>query len=82
MSRKPFAAPLAADPRNLKALSQLCNEAAGHVARARVALFVDQVDADAALSHLDDAIACLRRLVAHSRPARPHGSHQTLRTAS
>jgi hypothetical protein len=48
-------------------LPQLCSEAADHVARARVALYDETLDADQALGHLDDAIACLQRLWAHGR---------------
>jgi len=48
-------------------LPQLCSEAADHVARARAALYDETLDADQALAHLDDAIACLKRLWAHGR---------------
>ncbi|HUW73259.1 MAG TPA: hypothetical protein VMW05_04385 [Methyloceanibacter sp.] len=48
-------------------LPQLCSEAADHVARARVALYDESLDADQALAHLDDAIACLQRLWTHGR---------------
>ena len=43
-------------------LPQLCTEAADHMARARVVLHDETLDADQALSHLDEAIACLQRL--------------------
>ena len=44
-------------------------EAADHVARARLSLSDETSDADRALRHLDDAILCLRRLLAHGRAA-------------
>jgi hypothetical protein len=50
-------------------LSDLCSEAADHVAKARLSLSDDDNDADRALLHLDDAILCLRRLFDHGRPA-------------
>jgi hypothetical protein len=53
--------------RPLLALSGLCNSAAEHVARARIALFTESADADAALHHLDDAIGCLKNLLAESK---------------
>ena len=48
-------------------LSQLCSEAADHVARARLSLFDEGADADRALLHLDEAIFCLKRLLAEGR---------------
>ena len=48
-------------------LSALCSEAADHVAKARLSLSDDDSDADRALLHLDEAILCLRRLLAHGR---------------
>ncbi len=48
-------------------LSELCGDAAKHVAQARIALFSDDVDADGALAHLDQAIFLLQRLSAHGR---------------
>ncbi|HET7210403.1 MAG TPA: hypothetical protein VFI85_01515 [Methyloceanibacter sp.] len=48
-------------------LSGLCSEAADHVARARLSLSDEGSDADRALAHLDEAILCLRRLLAHGR---------------
>jgi hypothetical protein len=45
-------------------LSELCSEAADHVAKARFSLFDDGVNADRALLHLDEAIFCLKRLFA------------------
>jgi hypothetical protein len=50
-------------------LSELCSEAAGHVAKARLSLSDEENDADRALHHLDDAILCLRRLFDHGRSA-------------
>jgi hypothetical protein len=49
-------------------LSALCNDAASHVAQARIALFAEDVDTDGALDHLDRAISLLQRLHAHGRP--------------
>lgn len=46
-------------------LPQLCSDAADHVARARIALNDETLDADQALIHLDEAIACLKRLWTH-----------------
>ena len=46
-------------------LSELCSEAADHVAKARLSLFDDDADADRALLHLDEAIFCLKRLFAY-----------------
>lgn len=43
-------------------LPQLCDRAADHLARARIALFDDAQGADRALLHLDEAIGCLKRL--------------------
>jgi hypothetical protein len=48
-------------------LSQLCSDAADHVARARAWLYADSVDADRAMLHLDEAITCLKRLLAEGR---------------
>jgi hypothetical protein len=48
-------------------LSELCGDAANHVAQARIALFSEEVDADGALAHLDQAIFLLQRLSAHGR---------------
>jgi len=62
-------------------LPQLCSDAADHVARARVALYDETLDADQALLHLDDAIACLKRLLAHGRTTSSNGSHPNLRSA-
>jgi hypothetical protein len=50
-------------------LSQLCSEAAEHMARARRTLADGSCDADCALAHLDEAIFCLRRMLAHGRAA-------------
>jgi hypothetical protein len=48
-------------------LSELCGDAAKHVAQARIALFSESVDTDGALDHLDQAIFLLQRLSAHGR---------------
>ena len=80
---KPFLKPNAANAENkampTMTLSALCSEAADHVAKARLSLSDDDNDADRALHHLDDAILCLRRLLAHGKsaaagkaPARPN----------
>ncbi|MFO7477396.1 MAG: hypothetical protein R6X03_03430 [Methyloceanibacter sp.] len=55
-------------------LSELCSEAADHVARARLSLFDENADANHALLHLDEAIFCLKRLLAHGR-ATAGGAH-------
>jgi hypothetical protein len=68
-------------PERLTKLSDLCSEAAGHVAKARMALHLETFDTDQALAHLDDAIGCLRRLVAQSRTSRPNATVHTLRSA-
>ncbi len=54
-------------------LSELCAEAAQHVAKARVALFDESADAERALAHLDEAIFCLKRLLAQGRKAGLNG---------
>jgi hypothetical protein len=56
-------------------LSELCSEAADHVAQARLALFDESVDAEHALVHLDEAIFCLKRLLAYGRSSSCNGSH-------
>ncbi|HEV3241939.1 MAG TPA: hypothetical protein VGY14_01595 [Methyloceanibacter sp.] len=48
-------------------LSELCGDAAKHVAQARIALFSERADTDGALDHLDQAIFLLQRLSAHGR---------------
>jgi hypothetical protein len=48
-------------------LSELCSEAADHIARARISLFDETTDAEPALAHLDEAIFCLKRMLAHGR---------------
>ena len=50
-------------------LSQLCSEAAEHMARARLTLADESCDAERALLHLDEAIFCLKRMLAHGRAA-------------
>jgi hypothetical protein len=59
-------------------LSELCTEAAKHVAQARIALFAEAVDTDGALDHLDEAIFLLQRLSAQGRAA---GLGRKLRSA-
>ncbi len=60
-------------------LSELCSEAADHVAKARLSLFDENGNADRALLHLDEAIFCLKRLLAHGRSGMSESS--TRRTA-
>ena len=48
-------------------LSELCGDAAKHVAQARIALFSEAADTDGALDHLDQANFLLQRLSAHGR---------------
>ncbi len=55
-------------------LSELCSEAADHVAKARLSLFDESGDAERALLHLDEAIFCLKRLLAHGRARGFNGS--------
>ena len=62
-------------------LSELCGDAAKHVAQARIALFSDEVDADGALAHLDQAIFLLQRLSAHGRAMGLTGSQKKTRSA-
>jgi hypothetical protein len=56
-------------------LSELCAEAADHVARARLSLFDEGSDGEAALLHLDEAIFCLKRLLAHGRRSAASGAN-------
>jgi hypothetical protein len=56
-------------------LPQLCSEAADHVAHARLALFDESYDTDRALRHLDEAIDCLKRLLAHGRATQLNGAN-------
>ncbi len=55
-------------------LSELCSEAADHIARARVSLFDETTDAEPALAHLDEAIFCLKRMLAAGRPLGVNGA--------
>jgi hypothetical protein len=68
---KPFLKPIADKSEEkfmpMTTLSALCSEAADHVAKARLSLSDEDSDADRALLHLDEAILCLRRLLAHGR---------------
>ncbi len=70
---KPFLKPIAGQSEDkfmpTTTLSALCSEAADHVAKARLSLSDEASDADRALLHLDEAILCLRRLLAHGRAA-------------
>lgn len=49
--------------------SELCNEAADHVAKAHVSLFADDDEAETAIAHLDAAIDCLKQLPDRLMPA-------------
>ena len=62
-------------------LSELCGDAAKHVAEARIALFSEAVDTDGALEHLDQAIFLLQRLSAHGRAMGLTGSQKKTRSA-
>jgi hypothetical protein len=62
-------------------LSELCGDAAKHVAQARIALFSEQADTYGALDHLDQAIFLLQRLSAHGRAMGLTGSRVKLRSA-
>lgn len=55
--------------RPILALSGLCNDAADHIARARLALFDENADTEAAMSQLDDAIFLLKSVLAKSKSA-------------
>jgi hypothetical protein len=58
-------------------LSELCSEAAEHVAKARRSLFDEYYDAEVALLHLDEAIFCLKRLLEHGRSTDINGANGT-----
>ena len=62
-------------------LSELCSEAADHVAKARLSLFDESGDAERALLHLDEAIFCLKRLLAHGRARGFNGSGAKVHSA-
>jgi len=64
---KPIAAKVDGKVLSALSLSELCSEAADHMARARLSLFDESADADRALLHLDEAIFCLKRLLAQGR---------------
>jgi len=66
-TEKPIAAKAQDKVMPAMTLSELCSEAADHVAKARLSLFDENADADRALLHLDEAIFCLKRLLAHGR---------------
>jgi hypothetical protein len=55
-------------------LSELCSEAADHVSKARISLFDESYDTEAALLHLDEAIFCLKRILAHGRTGESNGA--------
>lgn len=73
--------PVAANAERIAMLSELCNDAAKHVAQARVALFGARADTDGALDHLDQAILCLRRFAAQGRNLGPDGPKETPNSA-
>ena len=77
MTPKPIAGAAAARP----SLSELCSEAAEHVARARHSLHDESYDATRALLHLDEALLCLKRLLAHGRASQVKGARTGLRPA-
>ena len=52
-------------------LSELCSEAADHIARARLSLFDETADAEPAL---DEAIFCLKRMLSHGRAMGVNGA--------
>jgi hypothetical protein len=62
-------------------LTELCNDAAQHVAQARLALFTETADTDGALDHLDQAISCLKRVAAQGRALGFNGAKEQLRSA-
>jgi hypothetical protein len=62
-------------------LSELCSEAADHVAQARLSLFDESGDAERALLHLDEAIFCLKRLLAYGRARGVGGSAAKFQSA-
>lgn len=66
-NKKPIAARVADTAMPPLSLSELCSEAADHVARAKLWLFDESADADRALLHLDEAIFCLKRMLAQGR---------------
>ena len=66
-TQKPIAAKAEDKVMPALTLSELCSEAADHVAKARLSLFDESADAERALLHLDEAIFCLKRLLAHGR---------------
>src|SRR5262249_22607015 len=71
-SREPKGGPMHEPPKPTSkcatpTLSELCSEAADHVAKARLSLFDDSGDAERAMLHLDEAILCLKRLLAYGR---------------
>jgi hypothetical protein len=82
--RRKIQASTAQTPDNVErtvTLSELCTEAAQHVAQARIALFSESVDTAGALDHLDQAIFCLQRLSAQGRASGLNRSSAKLRTA-
>jgi hypothetical protein len=82
---KPFPKPIAGKSEDkfmpTTSLSALCSEAADHVAKARLSLSDADGDADRALLHLDEAIFCLRRLLAHGRAVAASGGRARPRPA-
>jgi len=72
--QKPIAAKAQDQVMPALSLSELCSKAADHVAQARLSLFDETGNADRALLHLDEAIFCLKRLLAHGRASGATGS--------
>jgi len=74
-------APAAASSESVTTLTELCNDAANHVAQARIALFTEAADTDGALDHLDQAISCLKRFAAQGRALGFNGANEERRSA-
>jgi hypothetical protein len=71
----------AASSGSVNTLTELCNDAAQHVAQARLALFTETADTDGALDHLDQAILCLKRFAVQGRALGFNGAKEELRSA-
>jgi len=78
---KASTAPAPEDAEHTPTLSELCGDAAKHVAQARGALFSERADTDGALDHLDRAIFLLQRVSAHGQAMGLTGSRAKLRSA-
>jgi len=71
----------AATSTGVSTLTELCNDAAQHVAQARLALYTETADTAGALDHLDQAISCLKRFAAQGRALGFNGAKEQLRSA-